>query len=284
MKATPIELDGAVVAITGGARGIGRATARAFVACGASVALGDLDGAAVGEAAEALGGRAHAFALDVRHESSFAEFVAATERDCGPIDVLVNNAGIMPAGRFLDETAATAAAIVDVNVHGPIFGMKLVLPGMIERRRGHVVNVASYAGKFEIPGLATYCASKFAVVGLTGTVARELRQTGVTLTCVMPSAVETELSSGIPFPFSRVAKVAPEQVAEAILGSLADRPGELTVPAWLSGYEQFKALVPSGVEGIVRRALGDDRAITSVDHAERAAYEERLARQTGASR
>ena len=207
MKPGPIDLSRAVVAITGGGRGIGAATARAFADRGAIVAIGDLDAGAALTVAEEIGARA--FALDVGDRESFAAFVEAAENSCGPIDVLVNNAGIMPVGRFLDERDDTAAAIFAVNVHGPILGMKLVLPGMIERRRGHVVNVASYAGKFEIPGLATYCASKHAVVGLTGTVNRELAGTGVTLTAVLPAAVDTELSSGIPMPFERIAKVPP---------------------------------------------------------------------------
>jgi NADP-dependent 3-hydroxy acid dehydrogenase YdfG len=261
------------VGIPGGARGIGRATAAAFAAQGARVSIGDLDGDVAAETAAQIG--AEPFALDVTDRESFAAFVEA----CGPVDVLVNNAGIMPAGRFLDEDDATTDAIFDVNVHGPITGMKLVLPQMIERGHGHVVNVASYAGRFEIPGLSTYCGSKAALVHFSNTVARELEGTGVTVTAVLPSAVHTELASGIPFPLARVAKVRPEEVAEVIVASIQAHPREVAVPRWLGGYQQMKALVPGRVEGLVRRGLGDDRAITRVDHAERAAYDERIARQ-----
>jgi NADP-dependent 3-hydroxy acid dehydrogenase YdfG len=261
------------VAITGGGRGIGCATAAAFAARGARVCIGDLDGDVAGETAARIG--AEAFALDVTDRASFEAFVEG----CGPIDVLVNNAGIMPVGRFLDEDDATTDAILDVNVRGPLTGMKLVLPQMIERGRGHVVNVVSYAGRFEIPGLATYCGSKAALVHFSNTVARELEGTGVTVTAVLPSAVHTELASGIPFPFARVAKVRPEEVADVIVASVEGHPREVAVPRWLGGYQQMKALVPRRVEGLVRRGLGDDRAITSVDHAARAAYDERIARQ-----
>ncbi|HEX6391625.1 MAG TPA: SDR family NAD(P)-dependent oxidoreductase, partial [Solirubrobacteraceae bacterium] len=178
-----------------------------------------------------------------------------------------------------DEDDATTDAIFAVNVQGPITGMKLVLPGMVERGRGHVVNVASYAGRFEIPGLASYCGSKAALVHLSNTVARELEGTGVTVTAVLPSAVHTELSSGIAFPFARVAKVRPEHVADVIVASVHDQPREIAVPGWLGGYQQLKALMPERVEGLVRRGLGDDRAITRVDHAARAAYAERVERQ-----
>lgn len=282
MKPTPIDLQGAVVAVTGAGRGIGLATARAFAERGARVALGDLDTEAAQGAARLVGHGAEAFALDVTERASFAEFVDATRRTLGELDVLVNNAGIMPAGPFLEENDATATAQFDVNVHGPIYGMKLVLPGMLERARGHVVNVASYAGKAELPGLATYCASKHAVVGLTGTVNRELEGTGVTLTCVMPSAVDTELSSGIPMPLERFAKVRPEQVADAIVASIKGRPREVTVPSWVASYEPLTAFVPHGVERRFRKLIGDERAITQVDAAGRAAYTERLARDNNA--
>ncbi len=266
-----------MVAVTGGARGIGRATAEAFARRGAAVTIGDLDSEAAQEAAERIGHGVRGVTLDVTVRASFAEFVEA----CGKVDVLVNNAGIMPISPFLEEDDQIAAAIFAVNVQGPSIGMKLVLPGMIERGRGHVVNVASYAGKFAIPGLATYCASKAAAIALNETVALELDGTGVTVTAILPSAVQTELASGVPFPFERVAKVPPEDVAEAILSSLAGRPLELAVPRWLGAYQPLTALLPSRVERLVRNAMDDDRALTRLDSAERAAYTERIARQTG---
>ena len=280
MNSTPIPLSSAVVVVTGGGRGIGRATAEAFVAQGATVCVGDLDGETAIDTAEALGPRAHGFAVDVSDAASFAAFVAAVEAACGPIDVLVNNAGIMPAGRFLEEPVEVADAIIGVNLRGPIYGMKLVLPGMVERGRGHVVNVASGLGRLEAAGLATYCASKHGTVGLSGTVGRELEGTGVTVTAVLPSAVHTELASGMSFPFERVAKVTPKQVAAAILASCENRPREVWVPAWLAPSAPIMALLPGPVERLVRRSLGaDDRALQP-DTTARSAYAERIARQT----
>jgi hypothetical protein len=290
-----IDLSRAVVAITGGGRGIGRATALAFARRGARVAIGDLDVEVARDAAAAIGhattmiGRStesggrptEAFALDVTSADSFGAFVDSVQERCGPIDVLVNNAGIMPAGRFLDESAEVTAAIIDVNLRGPIFGMKLVLPGMIERGRGHVVNVSSGAGRFALPGLATYCASKHGVVGLSATVARELAGTGVTVTAVLPSAVHTELSAGISFPLARLAKVKPEAVAGAIVDSCARRPLEVAVPRWMAPYAPIGQLLPNRLESLIRRLVRDDRAIAEVDPRARAAYDARLARQTG---
>ncbi len=276
MKHTEINLQDAVVAVTGGGRGIGRATAVRFAARGAVVHIGDLDLEVAEQAAEEIGGRCSARRLDVADRESFSDFLETS----GPLDVLVNNAGIMPISRFLEEGDQIAHAQFDVNVFGPMLGMKLALPGMIERGHGHVVNVASYAGKFAIPGLATYCASKAALIALNEVVALELVGTGVTVSAVLPSAVRTELSSGVPFPFERQAKVSPEAVAKAIVGSLDGRPLEVAVPGWLGNYERLAAVVPTGVERMFRAALGDDRALTKMDPVQRAAYLERVARQT----
>jgi NADP-dependent 3-hydroxy acid dehydrogenase YdfG len=197
MAREPISLSGKVVAITGGARGIGRATAGALVSKGAKVAIGDLDLQLAERAASELGGGAVAFELDVTDRASFARFLAQAEESLGPIDVLVNNAGIMPLGPFVEEDDDTARRMVDINVHGVIHGMKLALPGMLERDSGHVVNVASQAGKGGYPGGATYSATKHAVVGLSEAVRAETYEAGIEISLVMPVVVNTELATGV---------------------------------------------------------------------------------------
>jgi NAD(P)-dependent dehydrogenase (short-subunit alcohol dehydrogenase family) len=278
MKGAQINLDCAVVAITGGGRGIGLATARLFAEHGAVVCIGDLDGAAAADGAASIGPRAHAFTVDVASRESFDAFVAGVERAAGLVDVLINNAGIMPVGRFVDESPEATEKIFAVNVHGPINGMQIVLPGMIERRRGHVVNVASMLGKTELPGLATYTASKHAVVGLGAAVRAELAGTGVTLSTVLPSIVNTELASGIDLGFGKLIRVEPEDIAAAILGTLAGRPKEVPVPHLLGLYPVLRPFVPESIENVVRGRIGHDRAITGVEGA-RAAYEQRAAAQ-----
>ena len=277
MRPARIPLEDAVVAVTGAGRGIGRATAEAFAARGARVLIGDIDLAAAEDAAEAIGGRARALPLDVTDRDSFAAFIGAE----GRLDVLVNNAGVMPTGPFLSEPDAVAEATMAINVGGPLLGMRLAIPGMIERGRGHVVNVASLAGKLQIPGLAVYVASKHAAVGLSAAVREEVRGSGVTVTTVLPTAVRTRLSAGIPL--GGLLAVEPEDVARAIVGSLERRPEEVVVPRLLGAAPALAALTPPWAMRALRRLIGGDRVLTAADAQVRADYEATIVRETVAS-
>jgi NADP-dependent 3-hydroxy acid dehydrogenase YdfG len=265
MRYPKIELEGAVVAVTGGVRGIGKATADLFAAKGATVCIGDLDGAD--------GPNGHV--LDVTSRDSFAEFTGAVLDRFGRIDILVNNAGVMPLGDFLSEDDGISRTTLDVNVWGLINGMRLVLPHMIERGSGHVVNVASMAGKLVVPGMSVYNASKFAAVGLSAAVREEYRDTGVSVTAVLPSAVRTRLASGVPLGHG-MPTVEPEDVARAIVGSVDNRRAEITVPRYLAGWDLLNAAVPERVMRLGRKMIGDRRALTSVEHDVRDAYEESI--------
>src|SRR5271165_4991574 len=151
MAKEPRIIAGETAAITGAARGIGRATAKALLANGMKVAIGDVDLAAAQQTASELGPSAIALPLDVTSRASFASYLDAAEEQLGPIDVLVNNAGIMQIGRFIDEDDLTAKRMIDINVYGVILGMKLALERMIPRNRGHIVNISSQAGKYGTP-------------------------------------------------------------------------------------------------------------------------------------
>ena len=274
-----IPLDGAVVAVTGGGRGIGRATAQAFAAGGARVWVGDLDHERAEDTARLVGG--HARRLDVTSRESYAAFLDAVTAEHGRVDVLVNNAGVMPLGGFCEEPDALSRLTMDVNVWGLVHGMKLVLPGMIARGRGHVVTIASMAGKIPIPGMAVYNASKFAAVGLSAAVRREYADSGVSVSAVLPSAVRTELASGAPLGRG-LAAVDPQDVAAAVVRSVETRRAEIPVPGYLRGWDVLAALTPEPVMRLLRAAARDRRALTGVDRAARAAYEERVAGQARA--
>src|SRR4051812_12191935 len=140
-KTPPRALTGQVAAITGGARGIGKETARAFVRHGMSVAIGDLDLAAAEATAAELGSAVRAYELNVTDRASVEAFADAAESDLGPLDVFVNNAGIMQLGPFLEEDDRTTQRQIDINVTGVLHGMKVALPRFHARGRGHLVNI-----------------------------------------------------------------------------------------------------------------------------------------------
>jgi len=267
-------LRGKVVAVTGAARGIGLEIAKALVAEGAQVAIGDIDAALAAQAARPLG--AHASRLDVRDRESFAAFLDSTRRALGPVDVLVNNAGIMPMGPFLDEPAALSAAQIDINFRGVIHGMQLALPEMLARGSGHIVNIASLAGRFGIPGAVVYTGTKFAVVGLTEAADAEYRGRGVQFTAVMPSKVRTELASGTEAAGKGIPAVGPEDVAAAVVAALRRPQLFVAVPTYLKPAAGLYQLVPEWLTRLGRRALGDDRILSKLDHGGRAAYAQRI--------
>ena len=259
-----IDIEGAIVVVTGGARGIGKSTADLFTAAGATVCAGDLDGAD--------------HTVDVTSRDSFAQFTRSVLARHGRIDVLVNNAGVMPLGDFLSEDDAISRTTFDVNVWGLIHGMRLVLPHMIERGRGHVVNIASMAGKLVVPGMAVYNATKFAAVGLSAAVREEYRDSGVSVTAVLPSAVRTRLASGVQLGRG-LPTVEPDAVARAIVHSVASRRAEITVPRYLAGWDLLDAVAPDALIRLGRKVIGDRRALTSVQHDVRDAYDEAIAAQ-----
>jgi len=272
----PRSLHGKVVAITGGARGIGKATAQALARKGARVAIGDLDAELAAETAQGLGSGAIGLELDVTKRSSFADFLAQVEERVGPLDVIVNNAGIMPIGPFVEEDDATAHRMVDINLHGVIYGTKLAMPGMIRRNAGHIVNIASQAGKAGLPGGATYCATKHAVVGLSEAVRAELNETEVEVSCVMPAVVNTELGSGL-VDTRGVKKLEPEEVADAIVEALEFPRFDVFVPKSSAVINKVVSLLPRRGREAVARALNADKVLAGADAQSRAAYEDRAA-------
>lgn len=270
-------LSGKVVAITGGARGIGKTTAAALVRKGCRVAIGDLDLELARQTAAELGGGTIALPLDVTDRDSFASFLDETEQQLGPLDVLINNAGIMPVTPFIEESEESARRQVDINLHGVIAGTQLALRRMLPRGSGHVVNIASIAGKVGGPAVATYSATKHGVVGLSEAVRFELRDSGIEISCVMPFPVKTALMEGVSDQ-RLLKRVEPEDVANEIVDALEAPRFDVFVPRWVKVSLSSGALLPRRAREAVFRFMGADKLLTEVDASARRAYEERAAK------
>jgi NAD(P)-dependent dehydrogenase (short-subunit alcohol dehydrogenase family) len=276
MAKQPRSLHGRVAVVTGGGRGIGKALALALTSEGCRVAIGDVDSAAAEAAAAELGGDTIGLPLDVTDRPGFTAFLDEVERRLGPIDVLVNNAGIMPVGPLDEESDATAIRLLEVNLHAVIHGTKEAMRRMKPRGTGHIVNLASTAGKSGFPNLASYCATKHGVVGLSEAVRVELRGTGVEVSVVMPGIVKTELSTGL-VETPAFKSSTPEEVADAIVDALKFARFDVFVPKSIGPTLALTSLIPRRAREALGRALKIDRALLDADRDARAAYEARAA-------
>jgi NAD(P)-dependent dehydrogenase (short-subunit alcohol dehydrogenase family) len=270
----PRSLHGRVAVVTGGGRGIGRALCRALSAEGARVAIGDVDAAAAEEAAAELGGLG--LRVDVTDRPGFTAFLDEVERRLGPIDVIVNNAGIMPVARLEDEDERSITRQLEINLHAVIHGTREAVQRMRPRGSGHIVNIASIAGRSGVSHLSTYCATKHGVVGLSEAMRSELRGSGVEISVVMPGLVSTELTAGTK-PYRGFKLQTPEQVAAAIVAALKVPRFEVYVPASLGPTTKFVALLPRRVQDALGRLFKSDEVMSRADTAARAAYEARAA-------
>lgn len=268
------KLKNKVVAITGAARGIGLATAEALIAQGAKVSIGDIDLALAEKEAARIG--AKAFKVDVRDRESFAAFIQNTVQHYGNLYALVNNAGIMPMGAFLDEDPALADAQIDINFRGVVIGMQLALPELLKNKTGHIINVASLAGRFALPGSAIYSGTKFAVLGLTEAVAGEFRNSGIEFTAIMPSKVLTELTVGTEKAAKVIPSVTPQHVANAVISTLIKPRLFIAVPDYLQAVYSVYGMMPQWMRKSTRQVLGDDGILTKLDHSAHSSYANRI--------
>ena len=273
------KISGMAVLVTGGARGIGRATAERLARLGASVAIGDLDAGLAATVAAPFGDRVTAARLDVTDPASWQEFLTEVGH-LGPWDALINNAGIMPLGSLLKEPDQLTRTIFDVNVFGVINGTKAVAPGMIDRGHGHIVNVASAVGRLAVANGATYSASKFAVVGFSEAMRAELAPAGVDVTLILPTVVRTELSAGVPAARG-VKSVSAEDVAKVIELALRKPRAELWVPRWVQGPTKVTQALPRRVAAALDKLSDAGKVLSQADPAARQAYEERARRGSG---
>jgi NADP-dependent 3-hydroxy acid dehydrogenase YdfG len=241
------------------------------------VGIGDLDLAAAKATAAELGSGTEAFELNVTERPSVAAFLDGVEETLGPLDVIINNAGIMQLGSFLEEDDLTTQRQIDINVNGVLWGMKEALPRFLPRGTGHIVNIASSAGKAGFPGGATYCGTKHFVVGLSEAVRGELRETPIEVSCVMPGIVNTELATGLQ-QARGVKNVNPEDVADAIVEALRFPRFDVFVPKAIGPINSVLGLLPRSGREAFARALKADKVLAQADPNARRAYELRAAK------
>ena len=264
------KLNGLVVVVTGGAAGIGRQIAEQAARAGARVAIGDRDVAGAERTAAELGAGTRGYLLDVTDETSYTAFLDAVTADLGPIDVLVNNAGVMWVGPFDAEPEKAGEAMFAVNVLGMIRGVRLVAPGMRERGGGHIVTIASAASKLAPPGESTYAASKHAVLGYLTGVREELRGSGVQISAILPGVVDTALAAGTDTGAAKL--LSPDDVAAAVVAVIAKPRFITTIPSYIGPLVAFAGLLPQRVrDALMRRAVPDQ--VAAAAKADRSEYE-----------
>ncbi|MBF6214779.1 SDR family oxidoreductase [Nocardia puris] len=284
-------VTGRVVAVTGGSRGIGFAIARAFVQRGAHVAIGAVREDRLHTAAGELGLSCYC-SVNVSDPESFRAFLARVTRELGPVDVLVNNAGIMPVGSLLDEDDAMTKRAVEIDAFGMMVGTKQALELMIPRGRGHIVNICSTMGEVALPGMATYNASKAAAITFSDAARLEYRDSGVRISTVLPGAVNTELVAGLdgtvslPVPGTslRIPLVKPveaTEVARAVVDTVTRdvARARVYVPRLAGVLLAGQRLLPRRAAESLNLRMGGKNALNT-DHEERRGYHDRISRDT----
>ena len=234
-----MDFENKTAVVTGAGSGIGRATAQTLAREGAHVIVADIDGAS-GEASAAAiraqGHRATFMPVDMTDAASIEAFAAAAQSQCGPIDVLVNAAGWGRTAPFVEGTPDFWAKLVALNFVGPMTLAKALLPAMIERASGKIVNIASDAGRVGSLGETVYAGAKGGLIAFTKSLARETARYQINVNCVCPGPTDTPLMAAVPdkvkdalikaIPFRRLGK--PEEVADAVVFFASERARYIT--------------------------------------------------------
>jgi short-subunit dehydrogenase len=267
-------LSGKVCVVTGASGGIGEASARALARGGATVVLAarrrERLEAIAEDIRDAGGGAVVVATCDVGDRGQLEALRDGVRSEHGRCDVLVNNAGIPGGGTFAETSLDRIERVNRVNFLGVLICTKVFLP-MLMASKGHVVNIASLAGRYALPGAAVYAATKHAVVAFSESLYHELAGDGVMVTSVNPGIVATEGFFPEDSPLWKDPVVSrfvmrPERVAEVVVGVVRQRKGpEVSVPRWLGGPQAFRVLTPPLYRAAVRRLVGSRASAPPLD-------------------
>jgi short-subunit dehydrogenase len=235
-----MELRGANALVTGAAGGLGRYICRALASKGANIIVSDLAGDALDARAQEVAGfgtRVEAVPADLAKQGERRGLIEAAEEALGPVDVLVNNAGVEFVGPYAEAPLAQIDLITKVNLLTPLELTRIALPGMLERRRGHIVNIASLAGKAPLAYFHTYNATKFGVVGFSHSIRHELTEEPVSISVICPGFIEREGMYGRVEQHVQerggnpLGSSPPEKVGEAVIRAIRDDRAEIVISA-----------------------------------------------------
>lgn len=231
-----IDLTGKNAIVTGSTRGIGRAIAESLAAAGARVAVVGRDQARAADAAAAIGNNARGFAADVSDPASVVALIEAVEKEFGQVDILVNNAGLTRDNILFRLKDDDWDAVLDANLRGAFVAIRAVARGMIKRRWGRIINIASVVGITGNKGQANYAASKAGLIGLTKSVAKELGSRNVLVNAVAPGFIETDMTAAMTaearaglagqIPLERLG--TPQDIAGVVTFLASDQAGYIT--------------------------------------------------------
>lgn len=219
-----VSIENKVAVVTGSGRGIGRGIAIELGRLGAQVVLAARSRNELEETARMIGKSASVVPTDVRRKDDLERLFEQTTTALGPVDVLVNAAGLGIFGPVIDFKDEAFEILIETNLRGIFFASRFVLPSMIERKQGHIINIASIAGKVGSANRAVYCASKFGVVGFTESLAEEVRQHGVRVSVICPGSTDTRFSPSETSGKSRQRMLRPEDIAHAVRMIVTQEP------------------------------------------------------------
>jgi NADP-dependent 3-hydroxy acid dehydrogenase YdfG len=219
-----ISIENQVAVVTGAGRGVGQAIAIELGKLGAQVVLAARSRTQLEETGRVIGAKASVIPTDVRRKDELQRLFEQAATAVGPVDILVNAAGLGIFGPVVDFKDDDFETLIQTNLRGIFFASRLVLPSMIERKRGHIINIASIAGKVGSANRAVYCASKFGVVGFTESLAEEVRQHGIRASVICPGSTDTRFSPSETSGKSRERMLRPEDIAHAVRMIVTQEP------------------------------------------------------------